>query len=255
MTERAEDDPFRHDAQWYDALIDWQRRLAHETPFYQRLFQQVGVRRVLDVACGTGHHAALFHSWGLEVEGADISPAMLARCRSLHGEAEKLRWVERSFEQPAEPGGTFDAVICVGNSLAVAADQAAVGRVVANMLAALRPGGVCVIQVLNLWRLPEGPVTWQKCKRVRIDGSDRILLKGVHRVGRRGFVEIAELKLGDQELESDFSRATLLSFEAEDFAEAVQTGGGRYPQFFGGYQDEPYDRSASQDLIVVARRR
>lgn len=50
-------------------------------PLYYALFEQRGVRRALDAACGTGQHAAMFHSWGLHVEGADAGPTMIERCR------------------------------------------------------------------------------------------------------------------------------------------------------------------------------
>ena len=63
----------------YDAMIDWPKRLAHEGSFYRRVFEQHDVRSVVDVACGTGRHAAMFHSWGLRVEAADLSPAMIDR--------------------------------------------------------------------------------------------------------------------------------------------------------------------------------
>ena len=48
----------------YEAMIDWPKRLANEGPFYRRWFERVGVQSVVDVACGTGRHAAMFHSWG-----------------------------------------------------------------------------------------------------------------------------------------------------------------------------------------------
>ena len=104
----------------YDRFVNWPNRLAFELPFLEQRLQASGARRVLDAACGTGRHAVLFHQWGLEVEGADVSPAMIDRCRRAHGEPPGLRWVERSFTQPADPPGRFDAVVCVGNSLALA---------------------------------------------------------------------------------------------------------------------------------------
>ena len=84
----------------YEAMIDWPRRLANDGPFFQGLFEELGVRRVADVACGTGHHAAMFHSWGLLVEGADISPNMIERARRNFGEPDGLTWSVRGFEQP-----------------------------------------------------------------------------------------------------------------------------------------------------------
>jgi hypothetical protein len=56
-----------------DELIDWPKRLASEAPFYRGLFDRVGVRRLVDVACGTRRHAALFHSWGLQVQAAYLA--------------------------------------------------------------------------------------------------------------------------------------------------------------------------------------
>ena len=131
----------------FDAMIDWPKRLANEGPFYRRLFDRIGAKRVLDVACGTGAHAAMFSGWGLEVEGADASPVMLEIARQRHGESERLRWVQRRFEQPV-PAAPFDAAICVGNSLALAADEPTALQAIRQMLRAVRPGGAAVVHPL-----------------------------------------------------------------------------------------------------------
>ena len=168
----------------YDAMVDWPRRLASEEPFYRRCFQRVGAASVADVACGTGHHAAMFHSWNLRVEGSDLSPRMIDRARSVFGEPEGLRWVVRGFEQPFEAAASWDAVVCVGNSLALAADAAAARHALSQMLAALRDGGVLVLGVLNLWRLADGPCLWQKCRRATLPQGEAWIIKGVHRAAR-----------------------------------------------------------------------
>lgn len=134
----------------YEAMIDWQKRLASEGRFYRSLFDRVGVHRVVDVACGTGRHAAMFHSWGLRVEGADISANMIERARTNFGEPTNLSWVVRGFDQPIHPVEPYDAVICTGNSLALAPDISTIERAVREMLVALRSGGVVVLHVLNL---------------------------------------------------------------------------------------------------------
>jgi SAM-dependent methyltransferase len=241
-----DDDPMR-----YEVLVNWPRRLAHEEPFYRRWFESAGVSRVLDVACGTGHHAELFRLWELEVEGADASEAMIAHCRDRLGESDRLHWVVRSYDQPCDRAGSFDAAICVGNSLALAGNMPTIERAVAAMLAALRPGGLCVIHVLNLWRLAEGPTYWQKHLRVSDERGDRIILKGVHRVGARGFVEFGEF---DLEGKGQFDSSTILAIEPEDLKAMAEAAGGCEIQLFGGYGDEPYDRTTSVDLILVCRR-
>jgi SAM-dependent methyltransferase len=239
-------DPLR-----YEVLVNWERRLANEGPFYRRLFDEAGVQRVLDVACGTGHHAELFNSWSLQVEGADASDAMISHCRDRLGESEKLKWVIRSFQEPCERPGSFDAVICVGNSLALSPDVETALTAVREMMAALRPGGVCVVHVLNLWRFAEGEMHWQKCLRVNDERGDRIVLKGVYRVGSRGFVEFVEVRPDGA---GQFDSSTILALDAEALVEAAASAGAHEVELYGGYQGEPYDRATSADMILVAYR-
>ncbi len=73
-----------------------------------------GVRRVLDVACGTGLLAAELIGLGYEVSGVDASPAMLARARRLLGPDVSL--VETTL--PALPAtGPFDAAVSTFDAL------------------------------------------------------------------------------------------------------------------------------------------
>ena len=181
----------------YEATIDWPKRLGNEEPFYRWVFERVRASSVLDVACGTGHHAAMFHSWGLHVEGADLSEEMIRRCRQKHGESESLRWVVRGFDRPVDRAGTFDVAVCVGNSLALAGDRETVATAISAMLAAVRSGGAIVVHVLNLWSLPDGPPVWQKCVRKPLPQGDSLIIKGVQRCGGRGFVNLLVTALGE----------------------------------------------------------
>ena len=185
----------------YEAMVDWPRRLEREGPFFREIFGQAGVRRVLDVACGTGHHAAMFHRWGLEVEGADLSQAMIQRAIALHGQPPGLRWTVRPFQDPTPNPGYFDAAVCIGNSLALAGDKQKATEAVRQMFRAVRPGGVVILQVLNLWALPEGPLCWQKCFLDRISGQTYLILKGVHRAAGKGFVDLLLVELAPQRQE------------------------------------------------------
>lgn len=254
MADPTKEPAFEPEPELYDALVDWRRRLERETPFYRALFAKIDARSVLDVACGTGHHANMFHSWGLRVEGADVSPAMITHCRQRWGERDRLQWVERSFEQPHDPPGAFDAVVCIGNSLAIVPDLDAAEQVLSAMISAIRPGGVLVAQILNLWRLPEGPTDWQKRVRLTDEQGDRILLKGIHRVGPRGFIDVVTLDLSAGGADGQFRTATILGIEAEDLLGVATRAGATDLQVFGNYEQAPYRRDQSQDLILVGRR-
>ena len=275
----------------YEAMIDWPKRLANEGPFYRRWFERVGVQSVVDVACGTGRHAAMFHSWGMsEATGADISPNMIHRARTTFGEPAGLRWVVRGFDEPIAAAKPFDAAICVGNSLALAPDPATVQRAIGQMLAAVRTaeekatgGGILIVQVLNLWCLPDGPCHWQKCQRATLPQGEVLILKGVHRCGSRGYVDLIVAGLGEEKGTgpicaqhraptagwsgrsgkwglSPFLRllhsesVPLLGLEAAELEHVARAAGAAEVAFFGGYQDQPYDRRKSTDLIMVARK-
>ncbi len=243
------------DAAYYDALIDWPKRLAREEPFFKKLFEPIGVRRLLDAACGTGRHAAMFHAWGIEVEATDLSAGMIELGRRMYGELPTLRWVQRSFTEPTASPGTFDAAVCLGNSLGLAQEQADRDRACASLWDALRGGGLLIIQVLNLWHLPDGPTQWQKYVRVERGGRDHVLLKALHRTGDRGHVDLVDLHLlPEGGIAHRIEPACFAGIEAEQLCGRLRELGAERITCYGGYDGSPYARTTSADLIVVAHK-
>ncbi len=169
----------------YDEMINWEKRLGLELPFLRAIFSEWGVQRVLDMACGTGRHAAEFHSWGIEVEGADASPEMIHFARSRFGEPPGLKWSIRNLVTPPPQVETFDAALCLGNSLSLVKDETQVKQAVQNLLAAVRPGGIVLIHVLNYGRLKNYASAWPKVTFCSWEGQQILALKGFHRLGEK----------------------------------------------------------------------
>lgn len=242
-------------AEAYEAMIDWPRRLAHETPFWAWVLERAGRpegRRglVRDVAAGTGHHAAWFAERGCAVEAADLSPYMMQQAGQRWGQRPGVRFVTRGFDVPAE--GEADVTLCVGNSLALV-DGATARRAIALWLGQTRAGGVVVVQVANMWKLPEGVPTWQKAKRATLAEGEALIIKGVHRCGDRGYVNMLVTALsGEVRLRSDCVPLTLWREAA--LREAFVAGGAAWVEIYGGYGRGAYDEGTSADLIVVAGR-
>ena len=235
----------------FEDLVDWPKRLAGEEPFFRGLFARTGAKAVLDAACGTGHHGALFHSWGVSVEGADISPRMIEKARAIHGEPDGLRWVVRGYDEPAPPGGRFDAAICVGNSLAMSPDRETVRRAIAEMTASVRDGGVVAVHLLNLWRITEGPALWQKCRRAGSPEGEALIVKGVHRAGDRAWVELLLAPI-DRPADMRTANIPLIAIEAEEIAEMFRQCGAGEIEISGGYKGQDYKRLESVDIVVTA---
>ena len=242
--------PFAELSLIYDALIDWPKRLAREEPFYRRVFERIGVQSVLDAACGSGRHAAMFHGWGLRVEAADLSGEMIELARRRFGNPPSLRWVVRGFDRPV-PSAPFDAAVCVGNSLALAPDRRTAAEAVRQLLAAVRPGGAALVHLLNLWRLPDGPCVWQTIKRAAVAGCELLLVKGVHRCGSGGFVDLVVVPAA-ADTPPHTESVPLLGIEAAELEQMARDAGAETVRLYGDYQHAPYDRARSCDLIMLA---
>ncbi len=149
------DSPSGASASDYDRFVDWGRRLEREGPFFRRTFAEADVRRVADVGCGTGRHAVIFASWGLDVAGVDPSAAMLEQARAhAQSEGAAVRFVQGGFGDLARLRlGTVDAVTCTGNALPHVAGLSGLAEAFADFAAVLRPGGVVILHLLNHDRL------------------------------------------------------------------------------------------------------
>ncbi len=140
----------------YDRFVNWKGRLSHELPFFVRVFDEHRVRCVLDAACGTGHHAIALAQRGYRLVGADLSTVMVEQARQNASAAGvNVTFAVAGLGELAALGETFDAVICLGNSLPHLLTAEAVAGALADFAAVLRPGGLLVIQNRNfdrVWR-------------------------------------------------------------------------------------------------------
>lgn len=105
--------------------------------------------RVLDAACGIGVDAAALLRRGFDVAAADASAEMAAAARErLHnlgadrGAVVTSEWADlpANFEPRS-----FDAVFCVGNSIAHARDASAMIAAFEAIRAVLAPGGSLIV--------------------------------------------------------------------------------------------------------------
>jgi glycine/sarcosine N-methyltransferase len=135
----------------WDELIDWDKRSETEGSFFIDALKARGVRRVLDIATGTGFHSIRLIEAGFEVVSADGSPYMLARAFENGRKRNHIirtvqadwRWLNRSVH------GRFDAVICLGNSFTHLHCERDRRKTLAECYSALRHDGVLILDQRN----------------------------------------------------------------------------------------------------------
>ncbi len=121
------------------------------------------------------------------------------------------------------------------------------------MARAVQQGGILVLQLANLWALPNGPCVWQKSRHLATPDGETIVVKGIHRCGSQGFVNLIVVPLA-RPAEFVSQSLPLLGFTAAQLTSWLSDAGAGLVQCFGSYQRTPYDASTSVDLIVVAQK-
>jgi SAM-dependent methyltransferase len=101
------------------------------------------IRTVLDVACGTGAHAAaLTDGHGFEVDGIDLDPALLAIAAA---KCPRGRFLQADMTD-LHLGRTFDAVLCLFGSIAYTVTPSRLRAALACLREHVAPGGVVIVE-------------------------------------------------------------------------------------------------------------
>ena len=249
--------PFDAFQPYYELMVDWEHRLAFEAPFFQRVFSSAKARRVLDCACGTGHHALLFARWGLEAVGSDASEAMVEEARRLAAaEHAPVRFQQADFRQLADQfAEPFDALLCTGNSLPLTDSREGLRQAVQNMHAVLAPGGVAVIHSLNYACLPDGEIVYEDPRVRLVEDREILFLKVARRSRQHCDLNMVVLEKQAGEWKKMETRARAWALEQPELRDVATEAGFVRLQWYGGYDPKPFDPATSRDLILVARRR
>lgn len=246
----------------YDRFVDWEARLSSELPCFEGLFARYGVHRVLDVACGTGHHAIALAQRGYDAVGVDLSEPMIEQARKNAIRAQlDVVFVVAGFGELAEKiSGKFDAIICLGNSLPHLLSREQLHQALSDMAVMLRQGGVLILQNRNYDRIlaeeqrfmplearAESDREWLFLRVLDFGPPEHDGLPGltfhmltVHRQRGQWACNVRSAK-----------QRPILSAELANILPRVGFG---ETNFYGDYCLTPYHPQRSTDLIVVARR-
>ncbi len=246
----------------YDRMVAWPQRLAREEAFFRRVFDEAGVTRVLDAACGTGMHAVAFARQGREAAGADLSPVMVGEARRNAAAAGvEVRFEAAGFgELAARFGAGFGAVTCLGNSLPHLLDDESLRSCLSDFADVLAPGGILVIQNRNYDRLLRERVRFMPpVSRVEGDGETLFLrMTEFAPPGSRSeeMLQFTILTLRKQSGAWSMTERTtpLRGLRRATVKAALERAGFSSVRVYGGYGFEAFDAPGTSDLVVIATR-
>jgi SAM-dependent methyltransferase len=115
---------------------------------------------ILDVACGIGTQCLGLAALGHRVSGSDLSPAAVQRARQeAVSRGMSIDFAVADMRSPIiHRDRDFDVVLCADNSLPHLLSDEEIVEALGQFLAALKPGGLCLISVRDYDVLERGGV-------------------------------------------------------------------------------------------------
>ncbi len=237
----------------YDNMTRFDERLPKERAMLHGWIDRYHFRSALDVACGTGLHAILLAQAGIQMVGADLSPAML---KQAHAHADELgvqvEWIEADMESgDRRINRQFDAAFCLGNSLPHLLTPQAFEAAASSFSRLLHPGGMLAIQLLNYARIL----------------AERERIVGIHRHGATEYVRfydfldplvrfnVLTIQWQENQAASTLNATTLYPYQQGEIETMLRRHDFTEIEVFGDMLFHPFDAEQSPNLVVVAKKK
>ncbi|HEX3032489.1 MAG TPA: class I SAM-dependent methyltransferase [Bacillota bacterium] len=241
----------------YDEMIKWDARLKNEEPFFQKLFAEHQVERVLDLGCGTGLHVIMFAGWGIQVVGTDPSQTMIEQARhnlADKGDAAlKAEFVVASFQDfPRRVTDTFDAVVVLGNSLPHILGENELADCLVGISQVLNESGILIIQNRNYDKVLESRERFMGLNSHGSGEEEKLFLRFMD--FNQDLIQFNIVTMQRQQGKWNYQvlSNTLRPIRKAELELALFRAGLHRVNCFGDYQEKPFEEANSNDLIVIA---
>ena len=122
--------------------------------FYPKLIAMYG-QPVLDVGCGTGRLVLDYLAQGLDVDGVDNSPDMLALCRRKAQAAGLTPVLHEQYLETLSLPRRYRTILIPSSTLQLVTEPLMAVQALRRLYDHLEPGGVVAASVMDLWQAGE----------------------------------------------------------------------------------------------------
>jgi SAM-dependent methyltransferase len=244
----------------YEIAFDMNRR--GEVDFLAHCFGRYAkgpVRRVMDIACGTGPHLVRLAERGYRMTGLDLSPKNIAflgeRLVAKGLDAELIVGDMTDFRLPRP----VDAAICMQDSQGHLLTNAQLLAHLRSVARALRPGGLYVFDryMASSWTNPARSWSWSRRRGRLIVRASFSALHDVDPVSQvfRERMTLEAIENGTRRVYRQVHRSRMV-FPQELRALVDLAGGFEFVQWFFGFKPHQIlERSKHPLLMVVVLRK
>ena len=245
---------FENNADWYKKWFDsvfyhqlYSNRSEKEaTDFIDALMDELmppANSKMLDLGCGAGRHAKWLAAKGFDVTGLDLAASSIRSAKKY--EETNLRFAKHDMRDPFGKNH-FDYVFNFFTRFGYFKNDDENHQVIRNIHQALKPGGILVLDYLN--------VAW--CE-IRLVAEETKEIDGiVYHISRwtdeRFFykkIAIENMPAGQSEFVEQVAK-----FDLNDFGHMFERNGLKLEKVFGDYQLNEYDSVTSPRMILLAKK-
>ncbi|MBL8080952.1 MAG: class I SAM-dependent methyltransferase [Anaerolineales bacterium] len=173
---------------------------------------------LLDVGCGTGHHAGLFRKH-YQVEGLDLDPNILSVARKKY---PKIRFHQANMID-FKLNKKFDAIVCLFSSIGYVRTKSNLNKAIKTLTQHLLPGGVILIEP---WFSPS---EWHTGRvfTLQVNKPDLKIFRMSHssRKGNISIIEFQYLVGTSKGIQHSMEQHQLGLFNKKDYLEAFRKTG------------------------------
>jgi 2-polyprenyl-3-methyl-5-hydroxy-6-metoxy-1,4-benzoquinol methylase len=221
--------------------VDYIRRIAGKPP-----------KNILDVACGTGGYSLELEKHGYNLMAVDIDKEMIdgLRVKALNKES-KIEYLQTSMLELKEKlyDKVFDALFCIGNSLAHLDCNDEIGEFLNNAKSLLIPGGTLLIQTINFDRVLAKDVRSLPTICNEAVGLSFERFYRYERTLDKVFFKTI-LTVDGKRIENEIP---LTSVRHDEMVEMLKNAGFTEVNVFGDFSNSKYDKENSYLMVIEAK--
>ena len=242
--------------EFYDLQVNWAVRMEKEEEFFQKIFKDRKIANLLEIGCGTGHHAQLFSKYAGEVIAIDPAGEMIDFAKKNVISSKKVILLKKGFEDlDGLPYKEFDIITSLGNTIAILEERKKVKQALKKTRQKLSRDGLAIFQFLNFSSgIIEGKRFYPP-KVFKYGGKTYIFIKHFEYGKKKTRLDFIITALKNDRPEEFFVNSTsLCTLKTGLFLKMAKNSGFKKIEFLGPGGKSPFDPKKDISLYALLYR-